>query len=284
MHTQNRVVQSSRARRDPRKPVTAARSSRNVGSRWRAAAVAMTVGCAATLSACGGGGGGSSSPEPVAAQAPATTAKAPQPTVKIAMFGDSTTYGSTFETGSYTQSPHNEPAALQANLQQKYGTAVTVENHGVPGSTCPELLYGQAPVTQPWTVAMANSDAQIVTVNEGINDAFLPGETDQDFIYCYSQLAAIAKQYGKTFVLMTPNPINDTHNANLWSLVHDEQYVAQTQGVAIVDQWDAIQTGFPGWAADLPDNIHPNDALYEIKAQNSSLVVAPIISSLIRGS
>jgi hypothetical protein len=47
MHTQQRVVQSSRARRAVRKPVAATRSSRKAGSRWRAAAVAASIGCAA---------------------------------------------------------------------------------------------------------------------------------------------------------------------------------------------------------------------------------------------
>lgn len=47
MHMQQRVVQSSRVRREVRKPVAVARSNRRAGSRWRAAAVAMTVGCAA---------------------------------------------------------------------------------------------------------------------------------------------------------------------------------------------------------------------------------------------
>jgi hypothetical protein len=47
MHTNTRVVQSSRIRREVRKPIAVGRSSRRVGSRWRAAAVAMSLGCAA---------------------------------------------------------------------------------------------------------------------------------------------------------------------------------------------------------------------------------------------
>jgi len=243
---------------------------------------------ACALSACGGGGGsGGSSDQPAKASVPvpgaaiqpvATSTKA----VKIAMFGDSTAYGLTFETGAYTQSPHNEPISLQYALQQKYGSAVTVEDDGVPGSTCPEILNGTAPVTKSWTQEMASTDAQIVTANPAINDAFLPQETDQEFIYCYGQLAQIARQYGKTFVIMTPNPINDPHNTNIWSLVHDEQYVAQIQGVALVDQWNTIQTNIPNWADDLPDNIHPNDALYEYKAQTSLLALDPLVKSMMQ--
>jgi hypothetical protein len=47
MHTTQRVVQASRGRRVPRQQVTSARTNRRVGSRWRAAAVAMSLGCAA---------------------------------------------------------------------------------------------------------------------------------------------------------------------------------------------------------------------------------------------
>ncbi|MPW16896.1 hypothetical protein GCT13_08120 [Paraburkholderia sp. CNPSo 3157] len=47
MHTQNRVVQSSRLRRSRHQPVAESRTNRGAGSRWRAAAVTMSLGCAA---------------------------------------------------------------------------------------------------------------------------------------------------------------------------------------------------------------------------------------------
>lgn len=217
-----------------------------------------------SLAACGGSGQSSvPTAKPVAASAV-------QPAVTIAMYGDSTTWGTTFETGVYTQSPHNEPVSLQWALQQQFGTSVTVENHGVPGATCPELLWGQAPATQSWAQAMASSDAQIVTMNCAINDAFLPNETEADFEYAYGQFAQIAHQYGKTFVIMTPNPIGDGHNSELGQLVQYEGIVANEVGVAIIDQWDNIQNTVPNWLAELPDQIHPNDDLYEYKAQYSA--------------
>lgn len=246
----------------------------------------LAAGSFIILAACGGGGGGSSSdaPAPTRATQPATPA-APikqSATIKIAMYGDSTTYGSTFANGGYVQSSHNEPATLQLDLQKVYGSAVTVDNRGVPGSTCAQWLWGQKDVKQAWTVEMANSDAQIVTMNCAINDAFMPTETDEDFKYMYGQFAQIAKQYGKTFVIMTPNPIDDGHNANLWSLVHDEQYVSGMEQVSIVDDWTMIQAQFPTWANDLPDHIHPNDALYEYKASLAFSTLSNIVSQLIK--
>jgi hypothetical protein len=110
------------------------------------------------------------------------------------MYGGSTAWGTTFEAGAYTQSPHNEPVSLQYALQQRYGCAVTVENHGVPGSICAQWLWGQNDVKRAWAVEMANSDAQIVIMNCAINDAFLPNETHQDFQFLYGQFAQIARQ------------------------------------------------------------------------------------------
>ena len=199
------------------------------------------------------------------------------------MYGDSTVWGVTFETGAYTQSPHNQPVSLQYALQQKYGASVTVDNRAVPGATCPELLWGQSPATTSWTQEMAHSDAQIITMSCAINDSFRPNETDQDFQFIYGQFAQIARQYGKTFIIMTPNPISDPHNQNIWSLVHDEQYVAQVQQVNIIDQWDTIQATIPGWASHLADKYHPDDMLYEYESQTSAEVIGPIVQSLLSG-
>lgn len=213
------------------------------------------------LAACGGGG---DSPVVLTAKA----ASIPR-TVKIAMYGDSTAYGLTLANGVHSQSPYNEPASLQWAMQQQFGPVVTVENHGVPGSTCPEILWGTAPVTKSWAVEMANSNADIVTANPGINDAFLPNESNADFTFCMGQLAQIAKQYGKTFVIETPNPIDYGQNANIGSLVHDEQSL----GVPMIDQWNNIQSTVPNWATYLPDHVHPDDDLYAYKAQYSFLIL-----------
>jgi hypothetical protein len=198
--------------------------------------------------------------------------------VKIAMYGDSTVWGSTtWPDGSWGQNPHNEPVTLGWLLAQALGEGkVVVENHGIGGINCGDLLYGKGLVKTKWDDEMASSDADIVTFNPAINDAFVPGLTDQDFIFCYSQLTAIAKNHGKTVVIMTPNPINNTHNATIWSLVNDERYVAQQEQVFIVDQWTTIMNTYP-WQQHLPDNIHPDTDLYEYKASLSYQTIKPIV-------
>ncbi|AIP62970.2 hypothetical protein DR62_2511 [Burkholderia thailandensis] len=196
----------------------------------------------------------------------------------MAMYGDSTAFGTTLVAGDYVQSPHNEPASVQFALQRRYGAAVTVENRGVPGSTCGQWLWGQKDVQQAWAVEMSKSDAQIVTMNCAINDAFLPNETDQDFQYIYGQFAQTARQYGKTFVIITPNPIDDPHNARLEELVRSQHYVAELQQIEIIDQWSTIQRAMPNWQANLPDRIHPNDALYEYMAQISAASLDGVVN------
>jgi hypothetical protein len=198
--------------------------------------------------------------------------------VVIALYGDSTMWGTTLVNGVYTQSPDNEPALLQIAFNTSFPGRVAVLNRAVPGSTCPELLYGQPPIAQPWAVEMASSPAQIVAWNQEINDAFIPGYTDADEIYCESQLVAIARTYGKTVLIMSGNPINDSHNSIMWSLTHDILYVGQQLQVPVIDQWDTILNWYPDWQADLPDNIHPDARLYTYKAGVSYNILEPIVA------
>jgi lysophospholipase L1-like esterase len=62
----------------------------------------------------------------------------------IAMYGDSTTAGWT-DSGGITS--NNEPALLQAALP-----GVIVENHGISGITCDDLLNGRRSVQQNWLI------------------------------------------------------------------------------------------------------------------------------------
>jgi hypothetical protein len=228
------------------------------------------------LAACGGGSQGAPKAQ---AAAPATDV-----TVTVAMYGDSTAWGSTPDlpwTGLYHQSPDNEPASLQWLLRQKYGLAVTVENHGVPGSTCPELLNGTPPASKTFEQEMESTSAQLVTMNCAINDAFVTGESDTDFSYTYSQFAQIAQRHGKVLVIEGPNPVNRTQNARLWQLLYDEKVLSATWGIPMVDQYDLIIANLPWWQTLLPDNIHPNDSLYESKAVNSFAVLDPIVGALL---
>ncbi|MGP4130221.1 SGNH/GDSL hydrolase family protein [Pantoea tagorei] len=90
----------------------------------------------------------------------------------IDAYGDSTTAGVTSSGGKNIIAPGNEMAYLQQMLQSKYGSAIEVKNHGVPGAQAAELLYKKGTDdTSPWRERMANSSAQLILLNYAINDA-----------------------------------------------------------------------------------------------------------------
>jgi lysophospholipase L1-like esterase len=232
------------------------------------------------MSACGGGG---STPAPQAASSseqPVPASK--KSTVKIALYGDSTMWGTTYKNGTYSQSPNNPTAALQTLLQAKYGPGVTVENHALPGSTAPENLWGQPPASINWATAMAQSSADIVVINLGINDAYAPDEELADFTYCLGQFVQIARQYGKTVVLQTSNPINTDHEAILGQLVAAEKALAAPLSVPLIDDWSVVQANIPNWQAHTPDNVHPDDGLYQYEATVAIATLAPLVAQMLQ--
>lgn len=251
------------------------------------------------LAACGGGGGEApaATNSPTVAAAPSGAASAPaQPSaplaagvvpIKIAMFGDSTTKGATMNSNGVIVYPPgtSEPEQLQLLMNARYGAgAVTVENHGVSGSTCYEWLYGGAPVPndQTWNLAMAATDAQIVTMNCAINDTFLAYESPSDFRYAYNQFATSTHSYGKVFVVEAANPIvmPDPKWAPMLATLVQQQYGSATEtGSVFVDQWDSLVALMPDWQSHLSDGVHPDATMYALKAQISASVLYPVVDA-----
>lgn len=231
------------------------------------------------LAACGGGGGDST--EPQAAPAPAT-APAPK-TVLIEAYGDSTMYGfasTSPTTGAYTDS--NAPAYLQQFLRGIYGPVVTVANEGVGGTTLGELIAGKDGKHLPWAQQMANSHAQVVIVNHGMNDVLAGvGETPDQYRALLVEFVTVARQNGKTPVFDEPNPACDTQHNALASYVKIMDDVGQQMGVPVVSQFAYIQT-LPNWQGYLADCIHPSPALYAIKAQRMAVVLSPLVANLLK--
>lgn len=55
--------------------------------------------------------------------------------------------------------------------------------------------------------------------------------------------------------------------------------VAQANQVTLIAQYDYIAS-LPNWQAMLTDCLHPNDALYAIKAQREAAVLGPMVQAL----
>lgn len=229
-------------------------------------------------SGCGGSGG--SSPLPVAQQTGVPK------TVLVETYGDSTAAGCTpmqgapaiqpCHTAGYAVSSPSPAQMLQSLLQTKYGSTVAVVDHGVAGNTIPAALTGDG-VNLPWSQQMAQSKAQVVTFNFGINDSHAAAnESVAAFQQNISQLIQIAKATGKTVVVITPNPTIDPANQSLAQYAASSVAAAKLWNVNVIDEFGALSSQ-PTWDSLLSDGVHPTVAGYEIKAQIDFQGIEPIV-------
>ena len=209
--------------------------------------------------------------------------------ILIEVYGDSTTEGWTVKAGTGSRSARNEPAILQSKLQSAFGNDIYVANYGIGGTEASNLLNGTGAVTVPWSRRMATSTAQIVMVNFGQNDALYANvskpkatpETPDDYARVMSEIVTIARAAGKIVVIEEPNPSCMTIRARaLPAYVEKLKDVARQQNVPLVAQHDYIQSR-SDWMSLLSDCVHPTEALYELKAQKSLDVLAPIVETLL---
>lgn len=194
----------------------------------------------------------------------------------VAMYGDSLTAGLTGSSAAgYRVTTKNEPSLLQNAL-----TAI-VENHGVSGITCFDLLNGGSGIARNWWGEMAASKAVIVTIGVGMNDAF---HSDEEwFKSCLTSLVTVAQGYGKTVVIETPNPLGPSFTQywrdRLQTFAVDARGVALSSNALVIDQYSYDQD-FAGWESHLSDDIHPDDALYAYKAMIALCVLGPLVGIL----
>lgn len=191
------------------------------------------------------------------------------------MYGDSTTFGTTLKNGRHVRSFGNTPALLQYMMQDKFGSAVFVENHGVGGATCDDFLHSGNYVYSSWLGEMLRSKADIVVMNVGINDV-MRSQT-AGFSTCYNRLALITRLFGKTFIIETPNPVNREWNEKVGELASIERSIAKERGIPIIDHWGNLQSKGTDWRVLLSDGIHPSDAMYELKASSDMRMLEPIV-------
>lgn len=231
-------------------------------------------------SGCGGGGDGT----PATTQAVAN----PEPLL-IEAYGDSTTLGAQTVNGVLTTTQNSEPEQLQRLLQQRFGTSVTVKNEGVGGTEAFQLLSGTDGKHPDWRAQMAQSKAQIVLLNFGLNDFFYwkapqPGiyeESPSEYARIIGYLVQTARDAGKIVVLQEPNPTcKQPDPGTITQYVEALRSEASKQNVPLVAQFDFDQT-VPNWHDMMTDCAHPNDQLYGVKAKQTYTVLEPIVESII---
>lgn len=205
-------------------------------------------------------------------------------------YGDSTTAGLQIFNGVMSYTKNSEPVDLQSDLQQQFGSVVTVSNQGVSGTEAIQLLNGTDKQHLPWDQQMAASKADIVTINFMRNDAEYdnvptPGmtpETPEQYGQIITQLVQIARAHGKQVVLYEPDPVAySTGNTAMEPYLVQLKAVVVAQQVPVVFTWEYAQ-GLANYGALLSDGVHPVDALYADNASWEAPVIAPMVQALLR--
>ncbi|EIF30980.1 lysophospholipase L1-like esterase [Burkholderia sp. Ch1-1] len=179
------------------------------------------------------------------------------------MYGDSTTKGQETINGQPYFTQFNEPWQIYTRFTQD-GIAAEVGNYGLSGTRAYQMLNGQSPYSYSWTTIMSGSPAKVVTVNFGMNDAVDATETAAQFQQNLVQIVQIAKSYGKTVLLETPNrSCEPAHAAALPQYVAAILAAGQQTDVTVIDHFDEEVNA--DWQANLTDCIHPNDTFYGYK-------------------
>jgi acyl-CoA thioesterase-1 len=203
--------------------------------------------------------------------------------VVVEAYGDSTTLGISCSEGHCFPRPQNAVAYLQDALHASFGERVSVVNLGVGGTMAYQLRDGMGRGVPPWAQRLAASNAQIVTINYGINEV-MHNQTPEQFYEAETALVKTALALGKQPVLQTSNPMPDGRlNARLGAMVAMTRRVAAEQHVPLVDQYAYIGA-LPGWQTMMSDGAHPKPELYRLKAEQDFRVVDPLVQRLLAGS
>ena len=210
--------------------------------------------------------------------------------ILIEEYGDSTTVGYTKTPSGTIVAAINQPNTLQQLLASEFGARVVVKNEGVGGIQSSDALAGTDGVHQGWETVMRNSQAQIVTLNFALNDAFFfsrpepgkPSVSPQAYKAAMAELVSIARKYGKEVVLYEPNPSCHPARENVlaYYVMHLDQ-LSEEQKVPLVSQYWTFASS-PTWRTMLSDCTHPTPELYRTKGENSYQVIRQLVSRLIK--
>ena len=232
-------------------------------------------------------------------------------TLKIDVYGESTTYGADLNRASDGCSILGQtmPDYLQAQVSSNPGgyATVGVANEGVSATTGQQLLSGTdtpsylcggvvngykprqyagqplpltsnngphnpvGPFSTPWMNQLASSSARIVILNRGINEAG-QSVSSTTFQSTMMQLVDAARKLGKTVVLQTPNAVNTTYASRVTDNVTALKNLAKSMNILISDG-NALSQGYctGGYYVDYPACVHPNTTLYGMMVNGSGL-------------
>ena len=190
--------------------------------------------------------------------------------VKVLICGDSTAAGFVpAKNGAPSYTTTSTPSAVAESILNARQGCMTaqLENVAVGGSNFGQWLDGGMVggiQIIPLSQRLAGTDAKVIVMQLGINDAFIAGITVETYMAQIERFRNAVLSSGKTPIFMTDNPISysSTHNGILWSLMNGVRVKAGELGMQIVDCNDAIARHVDNWPQFMADSIHPDETLY----------------------
>lgn len=226
-------------------------------------------------------------------EAPPAVAASPMPAnydVLIEAYGDSTTVGETLVNGNTTTVERPVSTIIQEALNTDFAGKVAISNEGVSGSQAVQLLNGSDGKHKPWAEQMKISKANIVLLNFGLNEAFylknpapqfepMPPEK---FAETLRSLVKIARENGKTPVLVEPNPTCDKERGDSvqYYAMRVDEVGKELQVPVIGSYWEISKAN--GWKSKLSDCVHPNQSLYAEMAALQYGTLKPLVQDALK--
>lgn len=155
------------------------------------------------------------------------------------------------------------------------------------GTNCIDWRYGNTERGMPpFDLLMFQHQlAKIVFIGLGINCAYNPNISVNDFRNAFEFFANRCRIWGKIPVFTTPCPITTPENARLWEFQDAMKNMARAMGVLVVDHYVAITAVTPFWGQHLPhDGFHPDEDIHRFKGNASYLALRDVVKTICKGS
>lgn len=244
---------------------------------------AITLAACLILTACGGGGGADPA-APVPTPAAPIASCAP---VVVALFGDSTLAGADGAIAGQALVADRPAEILQRQLDARLGAGMAkVVDRAVSGTDSGQLLAGTDGRNQAWPQPLVETAARVAVLNHGINDMG-HGADLATYRQRLQTLIGGAQAAGVRLVMQTqvPQLATGVYGA-AWRVEGIKGYAATMRDVATAGglrlaEVSGFVEGLPGFEAEIPDGVHPTQALYSrIYAAPVADVVAAEVKAL----
>lgn len=190
--------------------------------------------------------------------------------MKVEFHGDSTQFG----VSTYSGVSIPAPVRVSDYVALAHPT-IQVVNCAKSGSTLVGALRTNLYAAGTFAQHLAQSDADVIVANWGLNDAYVSGYAPATHRWDWQEASDACTAHGKRLVIQTPNPMTLPHNVFL------EPLAAASAGVTSagrIDIYTAIKRWYPQWEAHLSDGLHPNSIMYlymgMLVAQSPAFLIA----------